>query len=141
MADIVYNSFVEYLGDGTIDMDDHTFKLMLLSDSYTPAATHSVLADVSGYEISGTGYTAGGLTLSATWNRSAGTVTFDATDAQWTGATFSARYGVIYDDSVASPVVKPLMKLFDFGEVKSPSSGTFTIQFNASGILTLAVPA
>ena len=137
MADLIYNKFKEYMADGTIDLDTDAFKIMLTTDSYTPAATHSVKADVDN-EVEGTGYTAGGASLaSVTWTESSGTVTFDAADISWTTATFTARYAVIYDDSVGDPV-KPLVCLIDFGTDKSVTAGTFTIQFHANGIFTLA---
>ena len=136
MADLIYNSFKEYVCDGTIDLDDHTFKIMLLADTYTPSASHTVKADISSHEVSGTGYTAGGLTLSPTWTRTGGTATWDADDAVWTSATITARYAVIYDDTPASPA-DPLVCLKDFGSNKSSTSGAFTINFSASGILVL----
>ena len=137
MADIIYNSFKEYVCDGTIDLDDHTFKIMLLADTYTPSTAHTVVSDVSSHQITGTGYTAGGATLaSMTWTRSGATCTLDATDASWTSATFTARYAVIYDDTPTSPA-DPLVCMLDFGSNKSCSSGAFTVVFSASGILSL----
>ena len=136
MADLIYNKFKEYMADGTMDLDNDTFKIMLTTSTYTPAATHSVKADVTN-EISGDGYTAGGATLqNVTWTESSGTVTLDATDVSWTSATFTARYAVIYDDTPASPL-DPLVCLIDFGTDKSVTAGTFTIQFHANGIFTL----
>lgn len=136
MADIIYDSFKEFMGDGTIDMDGDAFKIALLGSGYVPDAAHTQFSDVSGAEISGTGYTAGGETLTGVvWSRSGGTVTFDADDPQWVSATFTARYAVIYDETTVN---KNLVKLFDFGADKPVSNGTFTIQFNALGILTLS---
>jgi hypothetical protein len=138
MADLIYNTFKQYMGDGTIDMDTHTFKCCLLTSSYTPSATHAVYADLSSQVASGGGYTTGGATLaSVTWSRSGGTVTWDAADPSWTSATFTARYAVIYDDTPTSPA-DPLVCLIDFGSDQSVSAGTFTIQFHSSGILTLS---
>ena len=138
MADIIYNSFKEYMADGTIDMDGDSFKIALLDNGHTPAATHSVWADVSADEISGDGYTTGGQALtSVVWDRTAGTVKFDAANPQWTGATFTARYAVIYDDTPESPA-DPLVCLIDFGADKTVENNTFTVQFHEDGILTLS---
>ena len=41
-----YNSFREYLADGTIDLDTHTFKVLLTSSSYTPSTAHTTKADM-----------------------------------------------------------------------------------------------
>ena len=139
MADIIYNTFKVYLGDGTFDMDGDVFKIALLGSGYTPNAAHTVFADVSANEVTGTGYTAGGATLANTsWVPVAGTTTFDADDATWTGATFTARYAVLYKSGTANSIVNPLVKVFDFGSDKSCSNGPFTITFNAAGILTLS---
>lgn len=140
MADLIYDTFKEYLGDGTIDMDADAFKIMLLTDTHTPDQTDAGYADVSAEEVSsGNGYTTGGESLtSVVWDRTGGTVKFDAADAQWTSATFTARYAIIYDDSVTTPTADPLVCLIDFTANKQVSSGTFTIEFNASGIMTLA---
>jgi len=140
-----YNSFREYLGDGTIDLDTHTFKVMLTSSSYTPnASTHTVKADVTNELSTANGYTAGGATLgSVTWTLSGGTVTFDAADTAWTasGAGITARYAVIYDDTPSSPA-DPLVAyiLLDTtpADVTASAGNNLTLQWNASGIFTLS---
>lgn len=135
MADIIYNNFKEYIGDNTIDMDGDTFKVMLLDDGHTPSAAHDAPADVSGDELAnGNGYTTGGATLAnVSWSETGGTATFDADDVEWSGATFSARYAVIYSDTASK-----LVCLLDFGSNQSPSAQTFRIAFHANGIFTLS---
>ena len=138
MADLIFNKFLEYMADGTIDMDNDTFKCALFTNEALPAATVETFGSLLGSktEVSGSGYTASGEALtSVTWAESGGTVTFDADDVAWTSATFDARYAVIYSDSAANDA---LVCLIDFGSEKSVSGGTFTIQFNASGIITAA---
>lgn len=137
MADDIYPSFKEYLGDGTIDLDGDTFKIMLLAGQ-TFSSAHAVVSDIVGDEISGTGYSAGGATLgSVTWTRSGDVTTFDMADVEWTSAEFEAEAAVIYDDTVSTPVVDPLVCYVDFGSTKVVSGGTFTIQWNASGLIDL----
>lgn len=138
MADMIFNSFKEGIADGTFDLDGDTLKIALFTSSYTPDATDIVFADLSN-EVSGTGYTAGGATLSSvTWNRSGGTATLDAADPQWTTASFTARYAVVYKSGTANSLTDPLICLLDFGSDKTVTSGTFTVSFNASGIMTLS---
>lgn len=139
-----YDSFREYLGDGTIDLDTHAFKVALLTSSYTPSAsTHTVYADISGSEVSSTntGYTTGGATLTGvTWTKSGATVTLDAADASWVAGTagLTARYAVIYDDTPTVPS-KPLVAYVTFdSDVTASSGNTFTLAWNSSGILTLS---
>lgn len=139
-----YNSFKEYLGDGTIDLDGHTFKVLLTSSSYSPnASTHTVKADVTNELSTANGYTAGGATLgSVSWNLSGGKVTFDAADTVWTASTGSiaARYAVIYDDtptSPADPLVAYILLDTTPADVTATDTNTLTLAWNGSGIFTL----
>ncbi len=124
--------------DLDVDLDDTTagrFKVMLVTSSYTPDfGTHDFKVDVTN-EVVGTGYSAGGESLSSvTLTQSAGTITFDADDVTWTSSTITARGAVVYDDSLVND---PLICYIDFGADKSSSSGDFVLSFNASGIFTL----
>lgn len=124
--------------DLAVDLDDTTadrFKVMLVTSAYTPDfGTHDFKADVTN-EVTGTGYTAGGESLtSVTLTQSAGTITFDADDVTWASSTITARGAVVYDDSLVND---PLIAYIDFGADKSSSAGDFVLSFNASGIFTL----
>ena len=77
-------------------------------------------------EASGTGYTAGGNTLTRIDPASSGTTAFvDFADSQWTTATFTARGMLIYNSTDGNKAVST----HDFGADKSVTAGTFTIQF------------
>lgn len=124
--------------DLAVDLDDTTadrFKVMLVTSAYTPDfGTHDFKADVTN-EVTGTGYTAGGESLtSVTLTQSAGTITFDADDVTWASSTITARGAVVYDSSLLN---EPLICYIDFGADKSSSAGDFVLSFNASGIFTL----
>jgi len=136
MADTIFNSWLENHGDGTMDMDSDTFKAALLDDGYTIDATDVQWSEVSANEVSGTGYTAGGKALTGvTWTQTDGTLTFDADDVAWTGATFTARYMVIYDDTATNDEMVCVM---DFGSNQTVTASTFTYSFHASGIITIS---
>jgi hypothetical protein len=65
MADVIYNSFKTDLLKGNIDFESDTIKVALVTDSYTPDQdSHDFFDDVTN-EVSGTGYTAGGETLTS----------------------------------------------------------------------------
>ena len=124
--------------DLALDLDDTTadrFKVMLVTSSYTPNfGTHDFKSDVTN-EVSGTGYDAGGKSLtSVTLTQSGGTITFDAANLTWASSTITARGAVVYDDSLTND---PLICYIDFGADKSSSAGDFVLTFNASGIFTL----
>jgi hypothetical protein len=116
---------------------------MLLESGYTPNQdTHDYVDDVVANEESGTGYTAGGDTLTTpTCTVSGRVTTFDADDAQWTSSTLTARYAVIYYDDAGGDADSLLIAYVDFGEDKSSEAGTFQITWDASGIFTFTVAA
>jgi len=122
---------------GTLDLDTDTIKCALLDNGYTPDADDDVFSDVSGDELAATGgYTAGGATmagLTIAQDDTGDKATWDANDVAWTSATFTARYAVIYDTTHANTIIA----IIDFGADMSVSAGTFTITWNATGIVGL----
>lgn len=141
-----YNSFKEYMADGTIDLDDNAadvFKVILVGSGYTPDSNaHSVLADITN-EVGGSGgYVRKSLT-GVTWTRSGAVLTWNANDTIWsaTSADFDpARYWVLYDDTTTSP----LRALIAYGLLNdSPADVTvtdgtdFTLRWDALGLFTL----
>ena len=88
-------------------------------------------------EITGTGYTAGGQTLTGVSSTVTGDVwTLTATSPSWASSTITANQAVFYD-STASTV--QLIAFWDFGGAVSDTSGTYTLTINASGIVTATV--
>lgn len=146
MADLVYPFFKRALLGGTggpIDFDADTLKCMLVNSTYVGTAlatlkTHDFINDVSANEISGTGYTAGGQTLtSPTITASGDNYVFDAADPSWATSTITARGAVLYKDT-GNVATSPVICLLDFGSDKTSSGGTFQVVFNASGVLQVA---
>lgn len=133
---VFYNTFKLYEGDGTIDLDSDTFRMLLTSSSYTPSADHTVLADITN-ELTGNGYARYALTQ--TWTRSGGTVTFDTDNAQFdaSGGAITARYAVIYDDTPTAPA-DPLVAycLLDNSpaDVSAPDGTPLIVRAHADGI-------
>ena len=136
MASFVYHSAKEKIADGSILLDSHTFKIMLLDATHTSdQANHGVKADIVADEITGSGYTAGGETIVNTAvSRSGATVKFDGDDVQITGLSPDFRYAVVYDDDDASDA---LVCLLDPGSLQEPGGSTVNLAFNANGIFTL----
>jgi hypothetical protein len=135
MASGIYDRWKANLMNKIVDMEDDVIKVMLLDDSHSFTTTHNVIGDVSTNQISGTGYSAGGATLAGKGVTQGATTKFDATDTTWTTASFTAYHAVLWDDSVGTD---DLICSIDFGAAKTVTAGTFTIQWHASGIITLA---
>ena len=102
----------------------HTFKLALFTDSGSLGA--GTTAYSTSNEASGTGYSAGGNTLTNVTPTSGGTTAFtDFADTSFTSSTITARGALIYNSSQSNKAVCVL----DFGSDKSSTSGTFSIIF------------
>jgi hypothetical protein len=136
----VFDKFKEYTGDGTIDLDGDTFKIVLCSSTSNAATqTLQLYASLTEELSTANGYTNGGAALtSVTWTESAGTVTFDSADPSWTasGGSITARFAVVYDDTPTSPA-DPLCFscLMDNSpaDVTVTDGNTLTIQIHANG--------
>lgn len=138
MASIDYTAFKYGLGRGRFALQSDTLKCVLLTNAHAPSAADAVLADVVADEASGAGYTAGGATLSSvTWTATGTSLALDAADPSWTTATITARYAVVYAAKTVDGVTNPLIALLDFGADKGVTGGTFSVQIDAAGIVTV----
>jgi len=138
MASGVYNQFKTEIMNKEIDLVADTVKVALLDNSHSFDQTAVGWATPDANELAGSGgYSTGGAALASkavTQESTHGK--FDAADTAWTSATFTAYHAVIYDDTPSSPA-DPLICSIDFSGAQSVSSGTFTIQWAAGGILTI----
>ncbi len=102
----------------------HTFKLALYSNSATLDATTT--AYTTNGEVTGTGYSAGGNTLTNVTPTTGGTTAFtDFADSSFLNATITARGALIYNSTQSDKAVAVL----DFGSDKAASAGTFSVIF------------
>ena len=109
-------------------MATDTIKLALFTSSASLGA--GTTAYSTSNEVSGTGYTAGGVTLTSTTVSTSGTTAFfDADDPTFTSASFTARGALIYNSSNSDKAIAVL----NFGGDFTVSSGTFKIVFPAAG--------
>ena len=126
---------------GNIDLDTDTFKLMLTTSAYTPDIdAHDFRNDVTN-EVTGTGYTAGGVTLSGvsvTYDAASNQVRISWTDPALTGATITARTAVIYKSRGGASSADELLAYCTEASDISSSAGTFTVDL-PNPTLTLTV--
>jgi hypothetical protein len=142
MPSKLYGNFLLKALNKEVDFDTDTIKVALLSSSYTPDQdAHDYLNDVSSFEVSGTGYTAGGNTLgskTATYDSANNVVVLDAADTTWSSSTITARYAVVYG-STGTASTSPLIGYVDFGSDQSSTNGNFTITWDSTGIVRITV--
>lgn len=125
--------------NGSIDLDTDTIKVALCTSSYTPNIdSHDNFDDITN-EVSGTGYTAGGVALAnkaVTVDNTDDEGVFDADDVSWTTSSFTYRYAIIYKEG-ASAATSPLIGYIDFSTDQTVTNGTATIPWLSEGILNL----
>ena len=101
-----------------------TFKLALFTSSATLGASTTAYATTN--EVSGTGYSAGGNTLTRVDPSTSGTTAItDFADTTFSTATITANGALIYNSSASDKAVIVLA----FGGDKTSTAGDFTVQF------------
>ena len=134
MADLIPKFYKKSITD---DLAAATLKLALFTSSYTPSANTDELYSGLSNEVSssGTGYTTGGATVVSKASAYIDTTNaaLDAADVAWSSATFTARYGVLYNTADSK-----IVAVYDFGGDKVVTGGTFTVTWNASGLVKVS---
>lgn len=145
----VYDFSKEYIGDGTLDLDDTTnWKLALFtngSNCNTLSVGTAVYGDLTNEVANGNGYTTGGAAVTGiTWSQTGGVATFDCDPVVFTasGGSITARFAVLYKNATVNSIVKPLACIFlltnPASDVTVTDTNTLTITMNASGIFDLS---
>lgn len=132
MPSLIYNSFFEDLARGAVDLDTDTFWVMLTTSGYGENKdTHLKRSDVTN-EVSGTGYTAGGQSVTVTVTKDTVNDRLDVSlgSASWASSTITARKAVYYKRRGGAATADELVMVNDFGSDVSSTAATFTL--NAS---------
>jgi hypothetical protein len=142
MPNLLYNSAIRDMKNGSIDLDTDSIFVMLVTAAYVPnRRTHTRRSDITN-EVVGTGYTAGGQALSGKTMVADNTNdrgTFDSNDPAWPASTITARGAVYYKNRGGAATADELIlyQVFQVGGVDadvSSTNGAFTIQQPATGI-------
>ena len=137
IAQAMCTSFkLQILSNDEHDFLADTIKIALYTSSASLGAATTAYATTN--EISGTGYTAGGVTLASKTADTTGTTAYlDFANPTWTSASFTANGALIYNSTNGDKAIAILA----FGGDFTVSSGTFRIVFPAAGanaIITIA---
>lgn len=132
---IKYYDFPLQCMRGTHDLENDTIKAALVT-GYTPdQSADTEWADISANEESGTGYTAGGVTIAITLTTDGGTgkTKADGPDPSWTGLDVGTpSHLIFYNDTAAN---KNLICAYELG--RPSNGGNYTAQINAGGLFDL----
>lgn len=141
----LYNRAKRKLGAGTIVLPGAYRIALVGSGSNFATATISLFGSVSDQVTEANGYSSSGKALASeawTAGASAGQIKFDAADPVWTatgGAINSIKACVIFASGASAGACHVLAYASLTSSAFNLSSGnTLTIQFNSSGIFTLA---
>ena len=134
IAQAMCTSFkLQILSNDEHDLLADVIKIALFTSSATLNATTAAYSTTN--EISGTGYTAGGETLTskavgtASTSTSGGKAHLDFANPTWTTATFTANGALIYNDTNSDKAIAVLA----FGGDFTVAGGTFEIVLPAAG--------
>jgi hypothetical protein len=127
---------IDTLGE-SLEAEDN--KITLVSDSATPNFdTMDFWDDLVANEVTGTNWAAGGVALTSTEiTLSGGVLTFDAADVSVASTTITSAMAGVLRTNVGSDATDQLVLLQDFVTAVTTVNGTFAVQHNASGILTI----
>lgn len=122
-------SFKRELFEGLHDFTSHTFKMALYDSDAT--LDYSTTDYSATNEVSGTGYSAGGVTLTAIAPTDNGLIAWvDFEDATIATATLTARGGLIYNTTAGGGVgTTNAVCVLDFGLDRTKAGEDFVITF------------
>lgn len=138
MANVIPKELKKEFIDGWLT---ETWKAALLTNGFTyVSGTHVTYANLTN-EVVGVGYTAGGNTVTKYAWGAGGTgyvdttnAVIDAADVAWTASTFNnVRYIAVYETTGGK-----IRAIYDLGADYAVTSGTFTIQWSASGLIKVS---
>lgn len=130
-----FSNLTDHLARGAINFGTGSFKCMLVSAVPSEANLDAWVnrSDVT-TEVTGTGYTAGGVAVTATVSAVDTTnnrisVTFSNLSPGWTSSTITALAAIVYQDT-GSAATSKLVSMVDFGGTVSSSAGNFSVTFS-----------
>lgn len=145
----IYRTFKEDVmaGHHNLANGGNTIQVALVTGYVADSVGDNVWADVSGSEVSGTGYTAKGKTLGGQAVTETGTGTgtggergkFDGNNVTWTGLNIggtsgSPSHAIMFNDTPTSPA-DPLIA---YWEVTTASNGgNYTLSWHTGGIIII----
>jgi hypothetical protein len=141
MASSNYRNLADHLAKAAINFSTASFKCMLLTaiPSESDLDTHIFRSSIA-TEASGTGYTAGGVAVTATVGAVDTTnnrvpITFTNLAPGWTTSTITAVGAVIYQN-VGSAATDKLVQFVDFVGTVSSTAGNYSVTFSTPLYIT-----
>lgn len=147
----IFSATIEDIFENTtaLDADTDAWKAALFDNTITPSQTVASASTAYGAGVwasggvsDASGWPAVGRPLVVTSGFASNVYTFDSADtvsANSTTTLTNATGTLIYDDTLAAPVADQGLSFNYFGGQNSVVSGTFTVVWNANGIVQLTL--
>lgn len=123
-----------------VDWTGDTLKCSLHTVTYVPNQdTHDFFDDVTN-EVTGTGYTAGGVTLaskSVTYDATSNETRFLFADPSWTTATISGIRVAVLRKDTGTNSTSPLIAYTVLAADDAVTAGTYTLDVDATAVLKI----
>lgn len=137
MATYLTNNVKALFLKGDIDLENDTLKIMACNQFTVNVETQTYISSVSSNQITATGYTAGGATLTSkavTIDNTDDRAYFDFANPTWTiTGTMTAQIFVIYKDT-GNAATSPIIAIIDKGAPQSRTDADFVLQLNSKGL-------
>lgn len=133
MASLIYDSYFDDLNKGNIVPNTDTFKGMLVTSTYSPnKGTHTKRSDITN-EVSGTGYTAGGTSVTCTVSLDTTNHRSDVTISgpSWANSSITARALVVYKSRGGASSADNLVAYIDFTSDVTSTNATFSVTISS----------
>ena len=132
MAEFLFDSYWDDKDRGNIIPATHTFRVMLINSAGVAAAnkgTWTKRSDCTAYEITATGYTAGGTVCTVSVSKDTAThrQTVIYQSVNWPGFTGSSAGAIIYRARGGAASADELVGLNDFGGVVTLTATTMVV--------------
>jgi len=139
---LVYDSFIYLANTGLEAVSTSTYKLRLLTDTYVPDASHTMLTEWSFHSVgSGNGYVAPGAEIDLSFVPISGGSLLMGTDVEWiaTGGSIIAAYAGIYNT-----VTETIVSVFALDDtsipITVPDGEKLLVNSSAYGIMEVIRP-
>lgn len=129
MASTAYDSATRDIANQALTLNGGNLKILLVNGYAPNAKTHAKRSDVTG-EVTGTGYSAGGVALSSvvgTLDTTNDKTVYTATNPSWASSTITATGAVVYQSNGGAATGDPLVCYLDFGGTVTSTNGTFSV--------------
>lgn len=140
-----FGLFFLSLANREVDFNSDVIKCSLHTATYVPDQDTHQYKSSAGSEVVGTGYTAGGATLTnptITYTAATNVLMLDADDAVWANSTITLPVNgsaVVYDSTPATDATRPLVCYQTTDTQVASTSGEFRVAWSASGIVQITV--